>query len=143
MADSFLPRYGARVEARWEAVACAQHDRVIDLRPIPIWWPYILDVTRVLRHLQRCPCHRHDAARCSSECASRGEGCTLGPLTQLEVGRLMEMVGKHQPTLTAAGTGAAARELTRRLMVDGVPLEQIVDVPFLLAACGYEDEAAP
>ncbi len=73
---TFLEKYGARVAARWAAVACPGHDRVVDL----------------LRHLGRCPCHRHDAARCRTECARYGEGCPRGPLTQREVGRLTDAV---------------------------------------------------
>src|SRR2546430_2724263 len=99
-----LDRYGARVAARWATIACAEHDRVVDLRPIPVWWPYMLDLPKVLRHLRRCPCHRHDAERCRTECASRGEGCPRGPLTQGEVGRLMDQVGAHQEIITEAGS---------------------------------------
>ncbi len=136
---TFLERYAERVAARWAIIACAEHDRIVDLRPIPLWWPYMLDLPKVLRHLKRCPCYRHDAERCRTECAGYGEGCPRGPLTQDEVGRLMEALGRHQDTITEAGSRAAILELARRLTVDGVPLEQIVDVVYLLAANGYED----
>lgn len=64
--------------------------------------------------------------------------CTLrrGPWG---AGRLMEAVGGHQETITEAGSRAAILEFLRRLTVDGVPMEQIVDVVYLLAANGYED----
>jgi hypothetical protein len=137
--ENFTSRHGARVTARWGAIACSEHDRVVDLRPVAIWWPFMLDLPKVLRHLGRCPCHRHDAQRCWNECASRGEGCERGPLTQLEVERLLEAVGKYRDAMADAGSREAILDLARRLTVDGVPLDHLVDVVFLLAANGYEE----
>ena len=99
----------------------------------------MLDLPKVLRHLRRCPCHRHDAQRCWNECASRGEGCPRGPLTQVEVGRLVDAVNRYQEIITEAGSREAILELARRLRVDGVPLEQLVDVVYRLAGNGYEE----
>src|SRR5262245_4558227 len=99
-----LSRYGARVAARWAAIACAEHDRIVDLRPVAIWWPFMLDLPKVLRHLGRCPCYPHETDRCRTECAAHGEGCPRGPLTQGEVGRLVEAVGQHRDTISEAGS---------------------------------------
>jgi hypothetical protein len=50
----------ARVAARWKAVACGVHDRVVDLSPKPGWWPDQLDVVGVFRFLELCPCAAPD-----------------------------------------------------------------------------------